>query len=35
MQKINTETCLMKKKKQQENMEEIDIETWQKMKNTE
>ena len=32
MQKISTETYLRKKKKQEENKQEIDIETSQKMK---
>ena len=32
MQKISIKTCQKKKKKQIENREEIDIETWQKMK---
>ena len=34
MQKINIETFLKNKKKQKENREEIDIETWQKIKRT-
>ena len=34
MQKISTETYLRKKKKQEENKQEIDIETSQKMKKT-
>ena len=34
MQKVNIETFLKNKKKQKENREEIDIETWQKIKRT-
>ena len=32
MQKIDIETCQKKNKKQERNMEETDIETWQKIK---
>ena len=32
MQKINAETCLKKKKKQKENMEKIDRETYKNWK---
>ena len=32
MQKESIETDQKKKKKQKQNMEEVDIETWQKMK---
>ena len=34
MQKVNIETFLKNKKKQKENREEIDIETWHKIKRT-
>ena len=34
MQKISTETCLKKKKKQNYNLEEINTETSQKMNRT-